>query len=236
MKNTDGSELILNVNDGNNVSINIKKITSDYITLRYSTLNDNNPNENQNYLALWSDVSEGSIPWKRTPDYTYKIMSTAENDDVSFNKLALSEGKYMLAYSLVPYNEKSLTANYCTSAYIPSLDAALDEVIYSLTELSIEDYGSSYVNIKYKTLDNFNPSKNNNWIGIWRDTTNIGDVDPIAFEAVSSESSEDIVTFNNTKMVKGKKYMVAYFMSGYDSKASNLSKTAMACYVTFTVK
>ena len=236
MKNTDGSEIILSVNDSNSVSVNIKKITSDYITLRYSTLNDNNPNENQNYLALWSDVSEGSIPWKRTPDNIYKIMSTAADDDVSFNKLALSEGKYMLAYSLVPYNEKVLTANYCTSAYIPSLDAVGDEITYSQTKLSIEDYGSSYVNIKYKTLDKFNPSKNHNWIGIWRDTTNIIDVDPIAFEKVNSENLEDIITFNNIKMVKGKKYMVAYFMSGYDDKASNLSKKAMACYVTFTVQ
>ena len=163
-------------------------------------------------------------------------MSTAADDDVSFNKLALSEGKYMLAYSLVPYNEKVLTANYCTSAYIPSLDAVGDEITYSQTKLSIEDYGSSYVNIKYKTLDNFNPSKNNNWIGICRDTTNIIDVDPIAFEKVNSENLEDIITFNNIKMVKGKKYMVAYFMSGYDDKASNLSKKAMACYVTFTVQ
>ena len=141
-------------------AVNLQVISRDQsgVDVQYTTFDTNQPKTYGNTLYVWKAAGP-VIPWGQPT-----VAQTLIDKDQYLSTQRLSfpyqvELGYIIGYGVAP-NPNAI----CASVFIPPNNAEQESPHLTIT---LSTYGNNYVKIQYSGLANYNPSANQNWIGIW---------------------------------------------------------------------
>lgn len=234
---TGGPKMTLKVAnvESKSVSIELSEVSGDLALVKFHLLQGCLPATNSNYLGIWPAVEAvkgAAIPWDSAPSKTKKIQTDSEDSSVTMTHLDLTQGSYIIGYSVSAYQEVKPVNNFCASAFIPKLGQGVTYEYLSVN-LSIRTILPKSIIIDYTTLPNYRPDHYNNWIGIWDITTDIYKDNPISYVQIESDMSKDYVALDDFTGISGHRYVAAYFMDGWSREVVNLSRRGIAATTYF---
>ncbi len=190
------------------VKLEIVNIEGSVVKIKYHTLNDNNPRENDNYIGLW-DYSEGSNIRGKAK---WSGLVSRESTDGSYSiDLPISSGAYVLGYSQIgdPKENENVAKNLSACAVISEVEGNDKIVLNTSMELSGD---SNEVILKYTLL---NGTRNDdNWFGVWNDIDEIGVDAP--FYPVKTDPKSNKLILGDIGFRRGNSYKIALFANNYN--------------------
>ena len=224
----------------NQTTLVLKQVTTDFITVEYNLLPDTNPGANSNYIAIWQNYD--SIPYNQAPtDPPKPIEGNTQRGTVSF-PVSLTQNNYIVGYSVGPElaTPAQKYGNVCATVYIPKIptSAALTSAgghleaepsDYFFTSLEVGAVSGDVVTVKYKIPANCQPKTNNAYLGVFKGAAGYNLSLEKAVPIKNNDESAWVAIPG--KYLAGKRYTVAYFMSGYSDTTPVL--TRMAATVPF---
>ncbi|NEO71053.1 hypothetical protein [Moorena sp. SIO3H5] len=212
-------------------------IQATQITVSYNTLLGNQPNTYGNYIALWQN--DGSIPWDSPTLKTQKIDTNTPNGTMTFSGLELTIQDYIVGYAVSPElsgGSRQKQGNICSSANILKSDGGSSQREIFTPSICTSYIGPNSIAINYNLPTGILPKTNGAWIGLWESALPSYNNPPIAANNLREDAASGAGFINNLKLLRGRTYTVALFMSGWDCDCnSKHDQKSMACYVTFTV-
>lgn len=230
------SELYFKAATCDSLRIEIVSAEGTEVEVRYSVPNHGNPKAAQHYIAIWQTDESGEIPWNQKPIKTALVDKEQESSTAFLDDLELSNHHYVVGYSPVPEGKSQ---NFCASAFISQLpldqEESDDGECCRSISLGLKKVSTESVDIEYKTLAQFNPELNGNWVGIWDDASSFSSP-PIRHALVKGAACSGHIRFTDFPVVCGKKYRIGYFMSGYTEDKTKLPITSLAAVIRFSAK
>jgi len=225
----------------NQTTLILKQVTSDLITVEYNLLPDTNPGANSNYIAIWQNYD--NIPYNQSPtDPPKAIEGSSQRGTVSF-PVSLIQNNYIIGYSVGPElaSPAQKYGNVCSTVYVPRIptSAALTDSgghvesepsDYFFTSLTVGAVSGDVVTVKYSVPPNCQPKSNNAYLGVFRGAAGYTLALEVAVPIKNNDESAWVAL--KGKYLAGKRYTIAYFMSGYSDTSPVL--TRMAATVPFT--
>ncbi|HEX8207342.1 MAG TPA: hypothetical protein VF587_14870 [Solirubrobacteraceae bacterium] len=193
------------------------------VAVNYVTSQANKPLTYANNVYAWKTTSN-AVPWGTTPDGTVAVES---DSPVSTQLLKFSfavQQDYVVGYGVAADPN-----TVCSTVYIPG-SSYDDPTTYVTTDttISINSFGNNYVQVKLAGLQDYSPSSNKNWVGVWPLDHVPYSGDPIAKADVSLGSSAGLVYIPGVKVTVGSVYAVGYFMA-----AGTAGRTALGASAVF---
>ncbi|MGA3133888.1 MAG: hypothetical protein ABSD59_24270 [Terracidiphilus sp.] len=225
----------------NQTTLVLKQVTADVITVEYNLLPDTNPGSYSNYIAIWQNYD--NIPYNQAPtDPPKPIEGSSQRGTVSF-PVSLTQNNYIIGYSVGPElaTPSQKYGNVCSTVYVPRIPTAKaltesgghlesEPSDYFFTGLTVGAVSGDVVTVKYSIPPNCQPKTNNAYLGVFKGAAGYN----LALErAVAIKNNDESAWVAITgKFLAGKRYTIAYFMSGYSDTTPVL--TRMAATVPFT--
>lgn len=220
-------------------NVTVKEVTAQLITVKYDLLPDTNPGENGNWIGLWQNKDQ--IQWNLDADPSQKVTGGSQSGTVRFI-VDLAQNNYILGYAVGPVlaTPSQKNGNVCATVFIPkipTLKGLKDGHVLKAeaagdfsTNLVVGDVSGDGAAVKYAVPANCQPKTNKAWIGVFRGSAGYN-ITPE--KAVPINSNEDTAWLGiNHKFVAGKKYTLAYFMSGYSETSPVQTRMAATIEVT----
>jgi hypothetical protein len=170
------------------------------VIAHYQSIAGNLPNQYKNNIALWKALQPNVA---NQPLKTLAIGSDSPSGDIHFPG-GVEQTGYCITYQC-----GEPIGTMCAMATIPLAPPSPS----TLTTVSMEIRGltSASITILYRTLPNYNPQQNRNWVGIWPGTgiPYPPAPDPVASSQITSPYNEYIVQFVFEPLPLA--YTLAYF-------------------------
>jgi len=209
-------------------SFAITSISPTSIDIHYNTLDGNQPGSYGNYVAIWQ--SNSMLPWSKTPIQVQAMTGNEQSSgDMVFKDLELTNESYLVGYSVVP--EVSGVNNFCACGLIEN--CSLTKMIISSLRMNLESVTSNTLKLSYQALSGFNPSRYNSWVGLWKGNPDLYTSSPSHAVKVDSAQDNDMVIFDNIKILRSSTYTAAFVMNGWDKDIPKLTLTGVAYRITF---
>jgi len=226
MPQTESASLAAEQGTLTTTTIKVLTTGAELIVVDYKLLPSTNPGDNGNWIGLWQNEAE--IQWNVDAKPSQEVTGDNQKGTVRF-KVDLAQNNYMLGYAVGPVlaSPSQKNGNICATIYIPklnSLKALKDGAVVKaepdvtfLTSLTLGHQSGDGVTVKYAVPRGNDPGANKSWIGIFRGSAGYN-IPPE--RAVPVKSSEDAAWLGiDHKFVLGKKYTLAWYMSGYADKS-----------------
>ncbi len=178
-------------------------LTKDIITVKYHTLNGNDPLKNKNWVGIW----QGSELIYDTPPLRKALITgTTSTGDLAFDSLALQNKDYIIGYGSGEGNNKVSATIYFKAGILP-----FEPGIAFATNLKVLDYGNNFLVVSFQTPLGNIPRTNENWLGIWKgkSISNTG-INLIKKRKINSVISNDTIAINNLNLTRNTWYTLTY--------------------------
>lgn len=183
-------------------SLIIENYTADTVSLKYNTLNGNQPYTYLNSVMIWEAAV---IPWGVPPIAQERIPQNGQSGTFVMSGFTISSNQYIIGYA-VGENETEI----CTTAQISAggLRAPATSVY-----ISIAGIGTNSFTVNYYTLYGYLPKAYGNWIGLWEGYASPYNAPkPLAKAKVRSNANQGTVTFEDVQLNPDSVYTLVYFM------------------------
>lgn len=208
-------------------------VGADLIGISYDGMPGNQPNDYQNYIALWPN--DASIPWNADPEQVQLIDSNRPSDDTVFHNLDVTNNSYIIGYAVGPKlsPRKQLQGNICSFVTVPSIGSAVAPETFE-PSLTMTHVGTNSVAARFNLPTGIQPQTNGAWVGIWRAARASYSNAPEASAAVIVDAGQGDCFINGVTIRRGQTYTMAFFTSGWNVRGKHSNQHRMACSVTFT--
>lgn len=197
------------------------------ITIKYHTLNNNQPDANGNYIGLWQS-DDGIIPAERAID-AVPVCSKKTSANYTFN-MQIGDNSYVLGYCQTGNPVKDLSACTNVSACAKIEPTESDMTYMDHATLGIKGRTDS-VTVTYNLLKH--TRHDSHWIGIWKENMDIGTDMPMYKVQVpnADPNKSGEIILNGVPFSRGTSYTLAYFVAGYCD--CNVDVSSMLAYIEF---
>ena len=204
-------------------SLIIESLSADTISVKYATLDGNQPETYNNHVMIWES---SVIPWSVPPITSELVPSNGQNGSFVMGGFVLNANEYIVGYAVGEDVSEIVT----TALIAPGAQLVPATTVY----ISLSSISETALTVNYFTLYGYLPQYYGNWIGLWEGYASpYFAVKPLATAKVLSNSNQGQVTMNNLKLQPGQVYTLVYFMGPDSGKGWPRAITNAATILSF---
>lgn len=228
----DGTMLNFNVDTTDNVRLTYQgEVKSNDIVLHFHTLNNNNPQSNQDLIAFYEADDSGMVAADAKPLQITPVNRPLAETDIRVKNVPRQQRSYAFAYVQGCDSDK-LQAMPFSKCQVSSLLAlpknASGGPAYNIT-LNIQSTGD-LVTLSYTGIPHTEP-KNAAWAGIWVDQNLDLSKAPAIFYPVTDGGWTGDLQIDG--LLVNTDYYLGYFLDGYSTSKAKLTMTHQAAFIRF---
>lgn len=205
-------------------SLEIENYTADTVSLKYETLNGNQPESYANCVKIWES---SVIPWTAPPIKSELISQNSQSGTMVMGGFVITDNQYIIGYAV-----GDQVTDICATAKIAPGGLRVPAVSVNI---SVESITTSEMTVYYYTLPGYLPKTYNNWIGLWEGYASPFNAPrPLARQRVESNSNQGEVSIKNVVLSPGRLYTLVYFMGADDGRVWPRTITNAAAVLNLT--
>lgn len=222
------------------IAIKVLSTNETAIEVQCSVLMDSSAKRNKHYLAYWylgESAQSTHVPWHTEPD----LIQTIESSRVTHTEYlrepeGFSAGAYMVGYSAVPADAEPEN-NICATTFLSSFSDVEGQILRGPTLILDEaQVHPDSFKFQYELPEQYNPTRFENWFGVWQADTSYFDTPPLAWAQANQTGDHGIYTVEKCSMKAGRQYQLVYFMNGWNQDKTKLGRNAAGAILNFEAK